>query len=69
MLDSYAKDPNPSGMWIALAKEKQAVVHAQIESLEQMDRILSELLKCRCATLDECVKNSVSDPRLKRNVS
>ena len=69
LLDSYAKDPNPGGMWLALAKEKKAAVRARIESLAQMDRILSELLKCRCATLDECVKNSVCNPRLKRKAS
>lgn len=59
LLESYAKDPNPGGMWNALAKEKKATVRQQIENLRQMDRILTELLTCRCPTLEACVKTAI----------
>ena len=68
LLESCAKGPNPGGMWNALAKEKKAAVRQQIKALERTDRILTELLNCRCATIKECVQIAVGDPRLEKRV-
>ncbi len=58
MLHSHAEDPGPAGVWAALAEKKRSDIRAQIKELERMDRMLSELLSCRCASLSECVEKA-----------
>ena len=66
LLELYADDPSPAGMWNAIAAEKRTTIRQQIKSLRQMDRILTELLKCQCPTLSECVDRALSEPQLQR---
>lgn len=66
LLEYYAKDPSPAGMWNTIAEGKKAAVRRQIKTLRQMDRLLTELLKCECSTLTECVELAGCDSRLKK---
>ena len=43
-------------MWKQFAEVKQAAIGQQIQTLERMNAILSELVKCECATLEDCVR-------------
>ncbi len=56
LLENYANDPSPSGMWTPFAETKRREIRFQIERLRHMDKILTELLKCECPTLDACVE-------------
>jgi len=58
LLDNYANDPGPRGLWKGFAETKQNSVRQQIKTLEQMDRILTKLIKCECESLEECVQLS-----------
>ncbi len=56
LLEAYAEDPSATGTWKALALAKRKVIRTQIDDLQQMDRMLSEILSCSCASLTECVE-------------
>ena len=58
LLDNYANDPSPRGLWKGFAETKQNSIRQQIKNLEQMDRILSKLIRCECESLEECVQLS-----------
>ena len=60
----YSADPHAGRMWRTLAGEKQTAVRDQINALKQMDRLLSEMLKCECASLEACVEIAVGDERV-----
>ncbi len=60
LMARFAEDPSPSGMWKPFAEAKQASVRQQIKDLKQVDRILTTILSCKCATLTQCVRESVS---------
>ena len=62
--ESYSADPNTGRMWRTLAGEKQTAIRDQISALRQMDRLLSEMLKCECASLEACVEIAVGDRRV-----
>ena len=64
LLESYARDPSPAGLWKPFAEAKQVTIRQQIETLQQTDRVLTELLSCRCSTLAECVRLADSHPLL-----
>ena len=66
LLELYANNPSPAGMWNAIVAEKRTTIRKQIKSLRQMDRILAELLKCQCPTLNECVDRALGEPQLQR---
>jgi DNA-binding transcriptional MerR regulator len=63
LLESYAADPGPGGMWKPFAETKRQAVQQQIKELKQVDRVLSALLSCDCASLSECVERAEADPR------
>ena len=63
LLERYAEDPGPAGMWKPLAEAKQAAVKQQISDLRQVDRVLAALLTCECASLSDCVERAELDPR------
>ena len=52
----YSRNPTPSGVWAAFAKEKQQEVREQMEALVKVQNILSSLLACQCESLPECVE-------------
>lgn len=54
--DSYAKDPSPAGMWQPFAEARRAAVRQQVRRLRRMDRVLTRLLSCECATLADCLQ-------------
>ncbi len=58
LLDNHENDPGPRGLWKGFAETKQNSIRQQIKTLEQMDRILTRLIKCECETLEECVQLS-----------
>ena len=60
LLAEYRADPSPNGAWNSFAAEKRVALRKKISELSQMDRVLSELLTCRCATLTECVEIGLS---------
>lgn len=49
---------SPTALWQQLAREKREAVRDQIDELKQMERILSELLECRCESLERCVESA-----------
>ena len=55
LLESYAKDPSSTGIWKPFAETKQLEVRQQIDTLQQMDRVLTGLIGCRCSSLEACV--------------
>ena len=67
LLCSYADDPSPSGMWKTLAKSKQKSILEKMNALDQMNRVLSALLSCKCSTLAECVEKSIDYRRGQKN--
>ena len=54
--ESHTKGPGPAGLWKPFAEAKQAHIDDQIDRLRRMNQILTELMNCRCATLQECVE-------------
>ena len=56
LLESYARDPSPGGMWKPFAEAKQAAISRQIETLQRMYGVLADLIACQCATLEDCVR-------------
>ena len=58
VLQSHADDSGPAGVWAVLAENKRSDIRAQIKELERMDRVLTGLLSCSCATLAECVEKA-----------
>ncbi len=64
LLETYARDPSPAGLWKPFAETKQETIRQQIETLQQTDRVLTELLNCRCSTLAECVRLADSNSHL-----
>ncbi|MEM7016693.1 MAG: MerR family transcriptional regulator [Pseudomonadota bacterium] len=67
LLEAYNADPSPAGMWHAVAEAKRASICEQISDLKRMDRILTELLKCECQSLSECVSTSCT-PAIKNKM-
>ena len=63
LLESYAADPTPAGIWKPLAETKRAAIRRQINDLQRVDRVLTALLSCACASLSECVERAEADPR------
>ena len=45
-----------SARWQTMARRKLADVEARIDQAERMKAMLEGLLRCRCETLDECVR-------------
>ena len=62
--EGYAADPNARRMWRTLAGQKQTAIRDQISALKQMDRLLTEMLKCECASPEGCVEIAVGDGRV-----
>ena len=58
LLDTYAEDPSPGGMWKRFAETKRSGIQQQIKQLQQMDRILTKLIKCECDSLEQCVQSA-----------
>jgi DNA-binding transcriptional MerR regulator len=56
LLRHHREDPSPLGLWKPVAEEKRKAIRGQIGALRQMDGILTELMKCECETLDQCVR-------------
>jgi len=63
LLESYAQDPTGTGVWKPFAEAKQTEVRQQINTLQQMDRVLTELIGCRCGSIEVCVRQATSDNR------
>lgn len=66
LLECYAKDPSPRGTWKTIAEGKKAAVRSQMKQLRQMDRLLTEFLKCDCSTITKCVERAGCDSRVKK---
>ena len=55
LLEQYAEDSGRTGLWQPAVEIKQNEVLEQIARLQQVDAVLSELLKCRCESIEQCV--------------
>lgn len=49
---------SPASLWKNLARDKREAVRRQINDLKQVERILTELLACRCESLERCVESA-----------
>ncbi len=61
ILDGYP-NTRPGEQWHTLAKKKKQEVSQKIRELEHVDSVLDALLKCQCASIDECVDRARQDP-------
>ena len=60
LLENFAKDPTDAGVWKPFAEAKQKQVRRQIDTLQQMERVLEELITCRCGSIEACVELAAS---------
>jgi len=60
LIQGYDQGKPLSKAWLDIAVKKQAEVKQKIIELEQMNAVLSELLKCECATVEVCVNNALA---------
>ena len=65
LLQHHKQDPGVMGLWRPFVEAKQTSIKQQIRDLQKMDRILDQLTKCECVTLEQCVKASLLQCRLK----
>ena len=55
LLNSAAHSAPGSGVWQQAAKAKRQEIQDKVGQLQQMDKVLSQLMQCNCASLNECV--------------
>lgn len=60
LLVEHKANPGPAGVWISAAKQKRNDIQRKITDLRKMERVLEALLSCKCATLTDCVAESVA---------
>lgn len=60
LLETYARDPSAGGAWREIATKKQLSIRQQMQTLQQVDAILSELISCNCSSLTECIEIGLS---------
>ena len=60
LIDGFERSTPASARWQALARRKLDDVTARIERAERMRELLERLLRCRCATLGDCVRPRVA---------
>ncbi len=53
--------------WIPFAKAKRAEIRQQIQQLQEMDQILSDVISCQCVSLESCVEQTREKPRFSSN--
>ena len=59
LIDGYAKGKPLSEGWFELATKKQVEVEQKIVELQEMKKVLNELVKCQCVTIEACVDNAL----------
>lgn len=69
LLLGYKGKPRLSDQWQVLAAQKKVEVRHQIDQLEQVDRVLDQLLKCDCATPEECVDRADKRKKSRKKTS
>lgn len=60
LFKSYARDQNVGGAWRQLASQKRSDVRNQVQALQQVDAILSELISCKCESFTDCIEIGLS---------
>ena len=63
LLDHYQNDSSATGLWQPVVETKRTELRKQIKELKQMDAVLSELMKCHCESIEQCVSLALQDPR------
>ncbi|MDB3935507.1 MerR family transcriptional regulator [Granulosicoccus sp.] len=61
LLDSAAHSSPSSDHWRQIAKVKRRELQDKIEQLKKMDSVLSQIMNCKCSTLNECVDSCFRD--------
>jgi MerR family redox-sensitive transcriptional activator SoxR len=54
ILHDFPAEATPSARWQFSAQQKLAQLEEQMRTLQAMKSLLEEMMKCQCATLDEC---------------
>jgi MerR family redox-sensitive transcriptional activator SoxR len=54
LLHGFGRRTPPSKRWKTLASRKLDEVRAQIDQARSMERVLTNLLRCECPTLEDC---------------
>lgn len=62
LLDSAAHSSPSSDQWRQIAKVKRRELQDKIEQLKKMDSVLSQIMRCKCLTLNECVDSCFRNP-------
>jgi MerR family redox-sensitive transcriptional activator SoxR len=65
LLHGFDEQTPPSTRWRTLAAQKLVEVDALIARAEKMKRLLQEVLKCECPTLEHCA-TAMSGPEDER---
>lgn len=66
LISGYGNGGRVGDRWKLLASIKKQDIQQQIAQLQRVDRVLDELLKCKCATPEECVERASKRRRTKR---
>jgi len=67
LLGQKIGDPADTGLWHPAIETKRAEIAQRISDLRQMDRILVELLNCRCQSVEQCMGTPVERPAWLQN--
>ena len=60
LIDGYAEGKALSDGWVEMATKKQVEVEQKIVELQEMKKVLDELVKCQCVTVEACVDNALT---------
>lgn len=63
LIDGYAEGKPLSDGWYDLAVQKKVKVEQKIVELQEMDKVLDELIKCQCVTVEACVDSALCSLR------
>lgn len=61
----YKEDSGNTRLWQPAVENKRVEIQKQINELKQVDALLGELMKCHCASVEQCVTHAIQDPRWK----
>jgi len=61
LVDGYAEGKPLSDGWFEMASKKQVEVEQKIVELQEMKKVLDELVKCQCITVEACVDSALAE--------
>lgn len=56
LIEAYQQSSKSTGVWLDMVQRKRSQIRSKMAELSQMEAILTELLSCKCASLDQCIE-------------